>query len=169
MRRRAMLELTELLNPGEPFPRKPKIVFESEYELIKKYGFTLDEIENALKRRSLIRGKFILTLSHLYLTEIPHDRLFAGYTPEKTRTAIIDAMREQTIDDIIREYAGGLIIDEIKKLLGLSDTAWRNVQSRLGKKMRHHRNLAENLFLWESLRDRRAPCQITIRQKITIH
>lgn len=164
-----MIELTELINPGEPLPRKSKIVFDSEYELIKKYGFTLDEIEIALKKHKLIHGKYILDLSHTYLTEIPHDRLFAGYTADKIRTAIIDSMREQTIDDIIQEYAGGLIIDEIKKLLGLSDTAWRNVQSRLGKKMRHHRNLAENLFLWESLRDRRAPCQITIRQKITIH
>lgn len=165
-----MITLTELINVGEPFPRKKPVVFKSEYDLIKKYGLTLDEIEAGLKKHALVRKKFILDLSHMFLTEIPHDALFAGYTADKIRTAIIDSMREQAVNDIIADYVEGLPHEEIAKMLGITNAASRQLLSRATKKLKETSgaSLFEALTRLNTLKNRSGNYRITMRQKITI-
>lgn len=163
-----MIELTELINQGEPFPRKPAVVFTSEYDLIKKYGFTLNEIETALKQHKLIRGKYILQLSHRFLDEIPHDRLFAGYKSADIKNAVIDAMREQAVDEIIKNANDKISMEEIAEILGVSYGAIRQMLSRIYKKLATSPELRENLSRISEIKNHGQEYRVSIKSKITI-
>jgi hypothetical protein len=167
----ALIIVTEFINSNKPFPRREKF-FDSEYDMIEAYGFSLDEIENALKNNACLRGRYLLELAPGFMQNIARDSAFSGFAAEEIRESIITCLRETAIGDIIQNHILGLGRDDIKRVTGLSEYALRHIISRAMRKLEATDSLPQflaNLSEYRKLRDRRdVPVQIVKKTKITI-
>jgi hypothetical protein len=162
-----MIELREL--PTEGLPPRPVRHFDSEVDLIREFGFALNEIEDALKNGTCLRGKHTLDLAPGFLRMVIGDPAFSGVLPERIWHALVEELRDAAINEIASKNIFGIGRDEIKKTIGISDHALRQNISRAIKKIGREplKRLASALHEYRQIKYRR-DIQVVKRTKITI-
>jgi hypothetical protein len=162
-----MIELRELTTEGQP-PR-PVRVFDSEFDLIQEFGFSLNEIEDALLNGTCLREKYTLDLAPGFLKYVIDDPAFGGVLPERIWHALVEELRDAAINEIVSDYILGVPKEEIKSITGLSEYSLRHIFSRIGKKIGYEslKRLASTLHEYRQLKNRR-DIQVVKRTKITI-
>jgi hypothetical protein len=163
-----VIELRELRTDGQP--QHPVRIFNSEFDLIREYGFSLNEIENALLNGTCLQGKYTLDLAPDFLKYVSDDPAFAGILKTRIRAALVESLRETAINEIVADHIGGISKEKVMEFIGLSDEACRQALSRATRKLRQApniRKLLECLEEYRQVRYRRS-VEIVKKTKITI-
>jgi hypothetical protein len=170
-----MIELRELITDGQIFTQKPVKVFDSEYDIIQEYGLTLNEIEDALKNKKLIRNRYLLELMPAFIQSLEADPAFSGFNAKKIQDAVLNSLRDAAINEVICHYGAGMPRSEIETLLGVSDFSLRQIISRAFKKLGEGpamKKLLYDLLEYHQIKNRRTfearDVDIVRKTKITI-
>jgi hypothetical protein len=138
-----IIEVTEFKNPGEPFPRKAVRSFLGYKEVMDAYGLTLNEVDKGIKKKAVIRERFLIDLAPAFLNEIRQEGDAEESTTDEIVSAMCKALRETAIDDIIAEHRGGLEKDEILKVLGISARSFDDFIYEAKNKLSHMAKIRE--------------------------
>jgi Xaa-Pro aminopeptidase len=129
----------------------------------------LNEIEDALKNGTCLRGKYTLDLAPGFLRMVIGDPAFSGVLPERIWNALVEELRDAAVNEIAATNIFGIGRDEIKKTIGISDHALRQNISRAIKKIGREsfKRLSSALHEYRELKSRKN-IEFVKRTKITI-
>jgi hypothetical protein len=130
--------------------------YQSEYSIVKTYHLTLPEIRWGLESGELIQRKYLLELSPDFL-------------PNEDQLLLIEALHMEAIAEIVDEYGGEVPREDIRRILGLTETMLRKHISNACMKIARHPRAKEFLYNVREYKERKnAMYTVTVTTKITI-